>query len=313
MAENKSRKTTRDMTIRAGAFALTARGVSKYDWRDPYHIALTLSWPRFFILILGLDLLINLIFALLYVAEPGSIRNAAPGSLSDAFFFSIETLATVGYGEMAPGSLYGHVVAAIEIFSGMGFVAITAGLLFVRFSRPRARILYADHAIIGRFNGRRTLMIRIANGRPHALTDAHARLTALFNEWSKEGQFYRRIYDLPLLRAHVPIFGLTWTLMHEIDEKSPLYGYDQEAFHRHVARVFLAIDARDPMLEARVYDTKDYAPEEVLFDRRYSDAVAIDQEGRTIADLTRVGLTEPEIPDATALGKEEPPHEGERQ
>jgi inward rectifier potassium channel len=203
-----------------------------------------------FALVLALDLLINFIFALLYVAEPGSVKNAAPGSLSDAFFFSIETLATVGYGEMAPGSLYGHIVAAIEIFCGMGFVAIIAGLLFVRFSRPRARILYAHQAVVGRFNGKRTLMIRIANGRAHPLTDTHARLTALFNEWSKEGQFYRRIYDLPLIRAHVPIFGLTWTLMHEINEKSPLYGYDQEAFREHVARIFLAIDARDPMLEA---------------------------------------------------------------
>jgi inward rectifier potassium channel len=304
MAENENRKTARGMTIRLGAFALTARGVAKYDWRDPYHIALTLSWPRFFTLVLALDLLINFIFALLYVAEPGSIKNAAPGSLSDAFFFSIETLATVGYGEMAPGSLYGHIVAAVEIFCGMGFVAIIAGLLFVRFSRPRARILYAHQAVVGRFNGRRTLMIRIANGRAHPLTDAHARLTALFNEWSKEGQFYRRIYDLPLIRAHVPIFGLTWTLMHEINEKSPLNGYDQEAFRKNVARIFLAIDARDPMLEARVYDTKDYAPEEVLFDRRYADAVAIDQEGRTIADLTRVSLTEPEIPDPAASSKE---------
>ncbi len=310
MAENKSRKATRGMTIRAGAFALTARGVAKYDWRDPYHIALTLSWPRFFVLILVLDLAINFVFALLYVAEPGSIRNASPGSLCDAFFFSVETMATVGYGEMAPGSLYGHIISSIEIFCGMGFVAITAGLLFVRFSRPRARILYADHVVIGTFNGRRTLMIRIANGRPHALTDAHARLTALFNEWSKEGQFYRRIYDLPLIRTHVPIFGLTWTLMHEIDEKSPLYGCDQEAFREHVARIFLAVEARDPMLEARVYDTKDYGPDEVLFDRRYVDSVAIDQEGRTIADLTRIGWTEPDmpVPHGTAPGKEAPSH-----
>jgi inward rectifier potassium channel len=305
MAEN-ARKTTRGMTIRNGAFALSARGLAKYDWRDPYHIALTLSWPRFFFLILSLDLLINFVFALLYAIEPGSIKNATPGSLSDAFFFSVETLATVGYGEMAPGSLYGHIVAAVEIFCGMGFVAITAGLLFVRFSRPRARILYADHAVIGMFNGQRTLMIRIANGRPHALTDAHARLTALFNEWSKEGQFYRRIYDLPLIRTHVPIFGLTWTLMHEITEKSPLYGYDEQSFREHVARIFLAIEARDPMLEARVYDTKDYAPDEILFDRRYVDSVAIDQQGRTIADLTRIGWTEIDVPvtAATAPRKE---------
>jgi inward rectifier potassium channel len=207
---------------------------------------------------------------------------------------------------MAPGSLYGHIVAAVEIFCGMGFVAITAGPLFVRFSRPRARIRYADHAVVGTFNGQRTLMIRIANGRPHALTDAHARLTALFNEWSKEGQFYRRIYDLPLIRTHVPIFRLTWTLMHEITEKSPLYGYDEQSFREHVARIFLAIEARDPMLEARVYDTKDYAPEEVLFDRRYVDSVAIDRHGRTIADLTRIGWTEIDVamPAATAPGKE---------
>jgi inward rectifier potassium channel len=288
----ETRKFPRTMTIRAGAFALAARGVKKYDWRDPYHIALTLSWPRFFGALLVLDLAINLVFALLYLAQPGSIKNAAPGSLADAFFFSLETLATVGYGEMAPSSLYGHVVASAEIFCGMGFVAITAGLLFVRFSRPRARFVYAGRAVIGTFNGRQTLMVRVGNGRALPLTDANARLSALFNEWSREGQFYRRIFDLPLVRTHAPIFGLTWTLMHEINEKSPLYGYDAQALRKNVTRIFIAIEARDPSLAARVHDTKDYSPDEVLFGRRYADSVAIDEQGRTIADLTRISLTE---------------------
>jgi inward rectifier potassium channel len=289
------------MTIRLGAFALTTRGVKKYDWRDPYHIALTLSWPRFFGMLLVLELAINFGFALLYLAQPGSIKNAAPGSLPDAFFFSVETLATVGYGEMASGTLYGHVVASAEIFCGMAFVAITAGLLFVRFSRPRARFLYADRAVIATFNGQPTLMVRIANGRSSPLTDANARLSALINEWSKEGQFFRRIHDLPLIRTRVPLLGLTWTLMHEIDETSPLYGYDAEAFRKNVTRIFLAVEARDPALAARVHDTKDYSPDEVLFGRRYADSVAIDAEGRTIADLTRISWTEPDVafPDAS--------------
>lgn len=294
MADTNWREPKGGMTIRVGAFALNARGVVKYDWRDPYHIALTLSWPRFFALLLGLELTINFVFALLYLIQPDSIKNAAPGSLRDAFFFSVETLATVGYGEMAPATLYGHLVASIEIFCGMAFIAISTGLLFVRFSRPRARILYADQLVIGTFNGRRTLMVRIGNGRAHAMTDANARLSVLVNEWSQEGQFYRRIYDLPLLRSYIPIFGLTWTLMHEIDEKSPLHGYDPTAFGKYVTRIFLSLEARDPTLAARVYDTKDYGPDAILFNRRYVDSVAIDEEGRTIADLTRIGWTEPD-------------------
>jgi inward rectifier potassium channel len=282
------------MKIRTGAFALTSRHNWKYDWRDPYHLALALSWPRFIVLLLGLDLAINFIFALLYWAVPGSIANAHPGSLSDAFFFSLETLATVGYGVMAPATLYGHIISSIEIFSGMTFMAIMTGLVFVRFSRPRARIFYAERAVIGSFNGKPTLMIRIANGRAHAMADASARLSALINEWTREGQFFRRIHDLPLLRTHVPIFGLTWTLMHEIDEKSPLYGYDSAALQKFVTRIFLSIEARDPSLAARVYDSKDYDPTDVLFGHRFVDSVAIDSEGRTVADLARIGWTEPD-------------------
>ncbi len=288
------------MTLRLNAFALDARGIKRYDWRDPYHVALTLSWPRFFASLLVMDLVINFVFALLYLAQPGSVKNAAPGSLADAFFFSVETLATVGYGEMAPGSAYGHVVASAEIFCGMAFVAITAGLLFVRFSRPRARFLYAENAVVGTFNGQRTLMIRVGNGRATPLTDAHAILTALVNEWSKEGQFYRRIHDLPLVRTHIPIFGLTWTLMHAIDEKSPLHGLDAPEFGKRIARIFLAIDARDPALAARVHDAKDYNPGEVLFGRRYMEAVTVDDEGRTVADLTRLSRTEPDDVHAAA-------------
>ncbi len=297
MADDKARKLKpAGMMVRGGAFVLRGRDARKLDWRDPYHLALAMSWPRFVISLLTIDLSLNLIFALLYLAQPGSVANAHPGSLSDAFFFSLETLATVGYGVMAPATLYGHIIATIEIFAGMTFMTIMTGLVFVRFSRPRARIIYAENAVVGHFNGQRTLMIRIGNGRAHAMAETKAQLSALISEWTTEGQFFRRIYDLSLQRAHIPIFGLTWTLMHTIDETSPLYKYDAKSFGEFVTRLFLSIAARDPMLSAHVYDSKDYAADEVQFGHRDADAVAVDEQGRTIADMSRIGWTEPEAP-----------------
>jgi inward rectifier potassium channel len=282
------------MSVRSGAFELTPRGARRYDWRDPYHVALSLTWPKFICLFVALDLTLNLIFALAYFAQPGSIANAHPGSLADCFFFSLETLATVGYGVMAPATLYGHLIASTEILCGMAFMAIMTGLVFVRFSRPHARILYAANPVVGRFNGKPTLMIRIGNGRGLPLTDATARLGALVNEWTSEGQFYRRIIDLTLNRTHIPLFALTWTLRHEIDEASPLHGCDQAKINDFIVRLFLSVEARDPALAARVYDMKDYGPDDILFGRRYADALGIDKSGRTVADLTRISWTQPD-------------------
>lgn len=297
---------TSGMTVQQDAFKLTKSGVLKIDWRDPYHLALTLSWPRFAALFFAANIAINLIFALLYSLEPGSIANVAPGSLSDAFFFSLQTLATVGYGVMAPQTIYGHVIASLEIFCGMGFTAIMTGLVFVRFSRPRARIAYADQAVICTFNGKRTLMIRIGNRRAQPLTDANATITVLLDEWSAEGQFFRRTYDLRLARTRIPIFGLVWTLMHVIDDESPINGCDRMDSGKTLTRLFVSIQARDPALAAHVYDSKDYDPQDIVTGRRYVDAVTIDASGRTIGDLGRISWTEPENATAARADSESP-------
>jgi inward rectifier potassium channel len=280
------------MRIRVGAFEIQKKGASRYDLHDPYHFAIALSWPKFALLFLCLNLAINVLFALLYIAQPGSIANARPGAFADAFFFSMETLATVGYGAMSPGTYYGHVIAAIEIITGMAFTAIMTGLTFVRFSRARAKILYAEKAVVAHYNGRPTLMIRIGNGRASLLTDVHARLSVLIGEHTHEGQFYRRVHDLKLSRSRLPMFALTWTIMHEIDETSPLAGYDGESFRDADVRLFLALEARDLTLDATVRDMKDYLPGSVVFGMRYADAVSIDEQGRTVADLRRIGLLE---------------------
>ena len=229
--------------------------------------------------------------------RPGSIANAAAGSYADAFFFSIETLATVGYGAMSPATLYGHVISTIEIFCGLAFTALATGMTFVRFSRPRGKFLFADNAVIGPMNGRPTLMIRVAQGRKEPLADARATLSALIAEQTQEGVSFRRNYDLPLVRAHFPLFVLTWTVMHELDESSPLYGMDARALAARDVRLLLSVSARDPALATDVHAYQDYPAEKLLFGMRYVDAMVADERGRTLMDLTLLSEVEaiPEV------------------
>jgi inward rectifier potassium channel len=280
------------MRIRAGAFEMTKKGAQRYDLKDPYHVAVSLSWPGFLAMFVVFELAINILFATLYALQPGSVANARPGAFADLFFFSLETLATVGYGAMSPATLYGHTISAIEIISGLAFIAIMTGLTFVRFSRPRAKVLYADKAVVASYNGRQTLMIRIGNGRFNTLSDARCRLGALIAEQTSEGQYYRRVHDLKLTRDRIPIFALTWTLMHVIDDHSPLRPYMHNNFADSRIRLFLEVGARDPNLAAQIYDMKDYGAEAVVFGMRYADAVSIDDHGNTIADLDRLSLLE---------------------
>lgn len=281
-------------SVQVGGFELFTTGASRFDLRDPYHFIASMSWPVFFLCLVISELLINSGFALLYIAVPGSIANVAKGSFMDAFFFSIETLATVGYGTMVPATRYGHVVSAVEIICGIVYTAVVTGVIFIRFSKPKAKIVYAERPVVANHNGVPTLMIRIANGRTHMLTDASVRLSALMVESTPEGQLFRRMKSLELSLAHFPLFALTWTLMHKIDEKSPLHGYSSDALNHDGVRLMLSIEARDPALSVQVHDLKNYSAESIAFGMRYSDAVFWDRHGRTSADLRRISLIEPD-------------------
>jgi inward rectifier potassium channel len=280
--------------MKVGLLDVTKVGVSRFEWGDPYHMALTASWPSFAVAVLSLYAAINVLFATLYAAVPGSIGNARPGSVLDGFFFSMETLATVGYGQMYPATTYGHIVSVAEIMSGMAFTAITTGLIFVRFSRPRAKILYADHIVITPYNGLPTLMLRIANGRMSMLTNLNVRISALIAERSSEGHSMRRINELELVRANVPMFALTMTIMHRIDETSPLYGHTAQSLADGNVRLFVSVEAQDTAISATVNDFRDYHADHIRFGMKYADAVQVDPDGRTLADLTRISLIEPD-------------------
>jgi inward rectifier potassium channel len=282
------------MRVSGVAFELRKTGIARFDLRDPYHFAVTLSWGAFALAVLGCILCINVIFAFVYLAMPGAILHLRPGDFLGAFFFSLETLATVGFGDMSPANLYGHAVAGGEIILGMAFTAIMTGLLFVRFSKPQARFLFAEKMVVANHNSKPTLMLRIANGRLSMLTHASAKLGVLMAETTDEGQLYRGVHDLKLARTEIPIFPLTWTLMHVIDASSPLHGLDAAALEKLDARFFLALEARDTALSAQVQDIHDYSHNDVVFGMRYADAVSRDEEGRTTADLSRLSTLEPE-------------------
>ena len=262
----------------------------------PYRLALTMSWPAFAAAALTLLLAINLMFAGLYLAQSGSVVNLPPGDVLGAFFFSLETLATVGYGVMSPATTYGHVVASAETVVGMAFMAIFTGLLFVRFSKPHSPVLFAKNAVVTTHNGQPTLMIRIANGRLTMLANVHTRLGALLQETTTEGQSYRRVSDLKLLRDFNPVFPLTAVLMHVIDDESPLAGFGPQQIIEHDVRLFLTIEAWDVALASSIQDIESYDCEHIIFGMRYVDAISRDEMGRTIADISRLSQLEPEPP-----------------
>ncbi len=290
----RTRRRHEPIAIQFGTTKITATGTERQSWRDPYRVAMTLSWPRFFLALLAVELLTNLAFAALYAAVPGSIANAAPGSLVDTFFFSLETLATVGYGVMAPATLYGHIVSAVEILVGLTFTALTTGLIFVRFSRPKSKIIFAAQAVVARRNGKPTLMIRLGNGGLVLLADATARLSALIFERTTEGVVFRRAQDLHLEQNRLPIFPLTWTLLHEINESSPLHGLTPARLAEDRVRVIVVIEARDAALGAQIHDIHSYDPSEIHFGMRYQDAITMTPEGHSHGDLSRLSLVEPD-------------------
>jgi inward rectifier potassium channel len=285
-----------------GGYAFTTKGISRFDLRDPYHVAVTLTWPQFLASLLGLYLAVNLVFATLYTIVPGSLANAQNGNFAQAFFFSFETLATVGYGEMYPASLYGHIVACVEITSGVAFTAILTGLTFVRFSRPRAKFVVAENFVVARYNGRPTLMLRIGNGRPGLMANVRAQVNVLLSETSLEGATFRRSHALTLVRDQLPILPLAWTLMHEIDGSSPIFGMDSEMLIAAQARLFVSIEARDPSLSAVVYDLRNFRPEDVAFGMRYTDALTTADDGATVLDMSLIGAMEPDTTTHGGMG-----------
>ncbi len=258
------------------------------DWRgDLYHRALTLSWPRFMGLIALVYLVANLFFGFLYWLQPGAIANASPGSYLDAFFFSVETFGTIGYGVLAPQTAYANSIMTVESLCGIMLVALTTGVMFARVSRPTARVMFAKVAVIAPHNGVDTLMIRMGNERLSQILQAEVTLTLVSSEITAEGAFMRRFYDLALERSRTPIFALSFQLMHRIVEGSPLFGATHETLVAMEAEIMVTVTGLEETMAATVHARASYVPEEILFGHRYVDIFGVTEDGRRAVDYRR--------------------------
>jgi inward rectifier potassium channel len=280
MATHKSHR-SKAREVRIGSRIVMTEGLETRFWGDFYHHAMNISWPYFFICCAAFFLTINCFFAVLYGLGDEPIANIRPNHPEDLFFFSIETLATVGYGDMHPQTTFGHFLATCEIFIGLSILTVMTGLVFNRFSRPRARILFARFPIIGPHNSVSTLMLRIANERHNFISEARAECWISLLETSNEGILMRRFYQLELERNQNPLFALSWTLFHPIDEKSPLYGLNQEKLTIAEAMLIVTFHGLDEQSGHMMNARRTYNNKDILWDHVYKDILSLTPDGKT--------------------------------
>ena len=262
------------------------KGQPRKPLSDVYHAWLEASWRAALLAVFAIYTAVNLVFAVLYFAAQG-IENARPGSFTDAFFFSVQTLATIGYGKMAPVSTAANIIVAFEALTGMVGSAMITGLLFAKFARPTARVLFSRVAVVTPYQGAPSLQFRIANERGNRIVEAQLRVTALRTEVTKEGVTLRRQLDLTMLRDRSAVFALTWTAIHVIDHSSPLFGLTARDLADKQVQLFASVLGLDETFSQNIHARQVYLPEDVLFGKRLVDIISELPDGRREIDYQR--------------------------
>ncbi len=276
-----------------GSSNITQIGNPKARWSDLYHLLLTLSWPRL-IALLGLTYLaLNAFFALAFLIGGDGITNAQPGSFGDAFFFSVQTMASIGYGAMYPKSLYANLIVTIESMLGLFWLTMATGLMFARFSRPTARVIFSKSAVVSLRDGVPTLMFRAANQRSNQILEAQMQLSVVKNVVTQEGEFMRRFFDMKLERSRTSIFALTWTAMHSIDAESPIYGMTPETLAEVEAELIVTLTGTDATFSQTIHARHSYIPAELFWNMRLSDILTRAEDGRRAVDYQKFHEIEP--------------------
>lgn len=277
MRLNSFNKASRPPSIRLvkqdGKFHIEGFGAWYSYFRDPYHLMLVIPWPGFLGVVAVSYVIINALFALLYLLGGDCLTNARPGSFEDAFFFSVHTFGSIGYGVIAPKTTYANIIVTLEAISSLLSIAVVTGLTFARFSKPTARVIFSKFAVITQHNGIPTLMFRVGNKRRNQILEARINLYLLRDDITAEGDYFYRIYDLNLLRSQSPSFTLTWTAMHAIDENSPLYGYTPESLAKSHTQIIISLSGIDETASYTVNLRHVYGASDVLFDYKLMDII----------------------------------------
>ena len=287
MAKTQNERTAKARVVRLGGREIITEGLHLNFWADISHRCMTASWPAFIAGAALVFVAFNTVFALFYWIGHQPISNVPGGAYIDYLYFSIETLSTAGYGDMHPQTHYGHFIATVELFTGIFSMSLMMGLIFARFSRPNARLLFADNPVISSHDGKPTLMIRLANERHNIISNATARLWLFKSVVSMEGQSVRRFYELPLARNESPALALSWTLYHILDEESPLYGLKADDLETSNASLVVVVSGYDVVAAQTVHARRSYDHPDIRFGHRYADILGTAEDGRLRVDYGR--------------------------
>jgi inward rectifier potassium channel len=288
MVKSQSERISKTRVVRfGGREIIITEGPRLSFWADISHRCMTASWQAFIGGAALVFIAFNAVFALFYWIGNQPIANVPGGAYIDYLYFSIETLSTAGYGDMHPQTHYGHFIATVELFTGIFSMSLMTGLIFARFSRPSARLLFADHPVISNHEGKPTLMIRLANERHNVIGNANARLWLLRNEVSMEGRSFRRFYELPLVRNEHPALALSWTLYHVLDEESPLYGLNADDLDASGVSLVVVVSGYDVVAAQTVHARRSYDHPDIRFGQRYADILDTSEDGRIRIDYAR--------------------------
>ncbi len=281
---------------RDGSFNAVRTGLPFFRSLSIYHALLSISWPRFeWLLIIGY-FATNVVFAVLYLLCGPTALSGMKGEtfferFPDAFFFSVQTLATIGYGKITPNSLAANMIVSVEALVGLLGFALATGLLFSRFSRPDAKIIFSDVAVIAPYRGIEAFEFRIANGRRNQLLEVNA--TVSLSRWEENnGTRIRRFYELPLERRRVTFLPLHWVIVHPIDESSPLRGESRETLQACDAEFLILLTAVDDTFSQTVYARSSYKWNEVFWGAKFTDMFVPADDGAIAVDLRRLHQTE---------------------
>ncbi len=259
------------MVARGDGFSVRTIGRRKWRFKDIYVNLLSASWQRMTAVVIILYFGVNILFACLYALDPGSVANARPHSFADLFFFSIQSFATIGYGSMLPQGIYGNMLVTIESFFGICFTGLITGLMFTRFSKPKARVLFSDKAVIGQYDGHREFMMRLANQRDNRIVEASVKMTLMRDERTPEGRLVRKFYDLKLERNEIPLLRFTWTLHHRIDESSPLFGMSHKDLETTESEIIIAMTGFDETMSQTIHARNSYIAKEIVCNGAFAD------------------------------------------
>jgi inward rectifier potassium channel len=292
-------------TTENASYRIRVIGAARLSWGDLYYAVLRWRWSVTLAAIAAVYLAANALFAFGYLIT-GGVANMMPGSFKEAFFFSVQTMGTIGYGALFPRSDAANGLVVTESLTGLLLTALAAGLVFAKASRSTARFVFTEQAVIGPINGIPTLSLRIGNARGNQIVNAEIRLVLVRTEHTPEGRTFYRMVDLPLTRERALSLSRSWTVIHPIDQHSPLGPETAVSLVEKGAELLVMVVGLDDTFMQQVHGTHRYFAHQILWGHRHVDVLSETETGDLVLDLRKFHQVEPISPTEPASTQSHP-------